>query len=213
MVWSAGPHLELFEQSVSKYLKRQHALSLPTPLHRGSGVCRPSNSSSEYCPFKKLRVNMAVFSSPRSSAGLRTMGSWPLVPGGLWLRGGSSASGPASVARDPSAPREWAPSWTGVAAARAAPGRSESRATRGTSVTPTRACTATSQRTSRDMRLECVHVSGSVFPWNPHLRNRMLLTFSLNLQSSVSVMHTVSVWTVITKRNATCCVCWHRNWW
>lgn len=100
-------------------------------------------------------------SSPSASAGLRTMHSWLLEMGGLQLRGGNSASGPASVGKDLIVPRGWAPSWTGVAAARAAPGRSDSRAMRETSVTPTRACTATSQLTSRDTRSECVHVSGS----------------------------------------------------
>lgn len=79
--------------------------------------------------------------------------------GRLFLRGDSSASGPVSVRKDLTVPPGSAPSWMDVAAARAVHGRSESRATRGTSATPTKACTATSPLTSQDMRSENVHVS------------------------------------------------------
>lgn len=87
------------------------------------------------------------------------MRSWPPETAGLQLRGVSSASGPASVGWDPTAPQGWVPCWMAVAAARHVPGKSERHATRGTSATPTRACTATFQPTSRDSRWECAHVS------------------------------------------------------
>lgn len=105
--------------------------------------------------------NRSLSSSlPSASAGLRIMSSWLQEMDKLWWRGGSSASGPASVGEDLIAPLGWALSWMVVAAARAVHGRLGSRAMRGTSVIHTRACTATFQLTSRDMKLECVHVSG-----------------------------------------------------
>ncbi|KAI4801465.1 hypothetical protein KUCAC02_019360 [Chaenocephalus aceratus] len=51
------------------------------------------------CHSLLLILAQQVFSRAQNN------GQLALVPGGLWLRGGSSASGPASVARDPSAPR------------------------------------------------------------------------------------------------------------
>lgn len=128
--------------------------SFPNNIHNMSGGEDPQNKSLS-----------SSSSSPSGSAGLRTMHSWLPEMGGLLLRGGSSASGPASAGKDHSVPLGLAPSWTGVAAARAVPGRSESRAMRGTSVTPTRACTATFQLTSQDSRSEFVHVSGSHLSW------------------------------------------------
>lgn len=120
--------------------------------------------------------------TPRGSAVLRVMLSWLPEMGRLFLRGDSFASGPVSVRKGPTAPQGWALSWTAVAAARVAPGRSESRATRGTSVTPTRACTATSQLTSPDMRSESVHVSDFhlflKFLWR---QNAFLLSFFKHL--------------------------------
>lgn len=89
------------------------------------------------------------------------MGSCKLLRvDGLRQRDANSASGPASVGRDLTVPLVSALSWMGAAAVRAAPDKLESRATRGTCATHTRACTATSPRTSQDTRLECVHVSG-----------------------------------------------------
>lgn len=111
-----------------------------------------------YMP-KSSSIN-SVFLRLSVWAGPRTMDScWLLEVDGLLLRGGSSASGLASVQRDLTVRLGWAQFWTGVAAARAVPSRSEMHATRGTSVTHTRACTATSHQTSHDTRLECVHVS------------------------------------------------------
>lgn len=49
--------------------------------------------------------SLSSSSSPSASAGLRTMHSWLLEMGGLQLRGGSSASGPASVGKDLIVPR------------------------------------------------------------------------------------------------------------
>lgn len=127
-----------------------------------------SSSKNKSCAQQLMHLCPPPF-SPSASAGLRIMGSWLHETGAPRPRGGSSASGPASVGSAPTAPRGWAQSWTDAAAARAARGRSETRATRGMSATRTRACTATSQPTSRDTRSECVHVSGSRLFWIGHV--------------------------------------------
>lgn len=64
-----------------------------------------------------------------------------------------------------------------MAAVRAVPGKSESRATRGTSVIPTKACTVTSQLTSQDMRSECVHVSDFDFSLEVLVKAECIFTF------------------------------------
>lgn len=128
------------------------------------------NSNEQYCA--------PPLHTPRVSAVLRVMLSWLPEMGRLFLRGDSFASGPVSVRKGPTAPQGWALSWTAAAAARVVPGRSESRATRGTSVTPTKACTATSQLTSPDMRSGSVRVSDFPlflkFLWR---QNAFLLSF------------------------------------
>lgn len=95
-----------------------------------------------------------------ASAGLRTMDRmWCLGMAGWWLTSANSASGPVNVESDHSAPRGSVRCWMGAVAVKAVPCRSESSATRGTSVTRTRACTATSPRTNPNTRSECAPVS------------------------------------------------------
>lgn len=74
-------------------------------------------------------------------------------------RGGSSVAGRVSVVFGSHAPLVSAPSWTAAAAAKPVHGRLGNHATRGTSVTLTRACTVTFPKTSRVMRLASALVS------------------------------------------------------
>lgn len=79
--------------------------------------------------------------------------------GQVWQKGSNSVAGRVNVASDSSAPLVSAPFWMAADAAKPVHNKLGSHAMRGTSVTRTKACTATFPKTSHVLRLASVLVS------------------------------------------------------
>lgn len=98
-----------------------------------------------------------------------------------WWRGGSSVAGRVNVATGRCVPLVSAPSWMAAAAAKPVHGRLGNHATKGISVTLTKACTVTFPKTSHVMKLASVLVSERIMK-NPRwlLQSTLLLLKNKN---------------------------------